>query len=109
MVIRRSSPVAFSLADTCRMPSRSSARSRMMIEPQPVQAPFAAGIDQPVAYQRLQDVPPTRAFARVRQAPRPEPIKLEQLIQLARKPACAPLPRPMQLHAIKPHLHAMAL
>ena len=38
-------------------------RHRTLLEPQPMQAPLAAGIDQPVAHQRLQDVPPLRPFA----------------------------------------------
>jgi len=38
-------------------------RHRALFEPQPVQAPLAAGIDQPVTDQRLQDVPPLRPFA----------------------------------------------
>ena len=37
-------------------------RHRALLEPQPVQAPLAAGIYQPVAHQRLQDVPPLRPF-----------------------------------------------
>jgi hypothetical protein len=36
---------------------------RALLKPMPVQAPLAAGIDQPVAHQRLQDVPPPRSFA----------------------------------------------
>jgi hypothetical protein len=32
-----------------------------------------------------------------------------RLIKLTRQPARVPLPRPMQLHRIKAHLHAMSL
>ena len=35
---------------------------RASLEPLPVQAPFAAGIDQPIAHQRLQDMLPARAL-----------------------------------------------
>jgi hypothetical protein len=46
-----------------RIISAQQIRHRALLEPQPVQAPLAAGIDQPVAHQRLQDVPPLRPFA----------------------------------------------
>ena len=71
-----------------------------LLEPQPVQAPLATGIDQAIAHQRLQNVRPPCPFARNRQAAGPESIKFELLIQLTRQSACTPLPRPMQLHRI---------
>src|SRR5580704_8799720 len=40
---------------------------------------------------------------------RPELIEFQLLIQLTRQPARAPLPRPVQLHRIEPHLHAIAI
>src|SRR5712664_3813141 len=40
---------------------------------------------------------------------RPESIEFQLLIQLTRQPARAPLPRPMQLHRIEPHLHAITI
>jgi hypothetical protein len=55
----------------------------------------------------LQDVTRAGAFARIGQARRPEPVELELLIELAGKPAGAPLPRPVQLHGAEPHLHAI--
>jgi hypothetical protein len=79
-------------------------RHRALLEPHPMQAPLAAGIDQPVADQRLQDVPPPRPLTRVRQTRRPEPIEFQLLIELTRQPARAPLPRPVQLHRLEPHL-----
>jgi len=36
---------------------------RALLEPLPVQPPFAARIDQPIAHQRLQDMLPARALA----------------------------------------------
>ena len=69
-----------------------------------MQPPLAARIDQPVAHQRLQDMPPAGALARVRQARRPEPIEFELLVKMTRQPACSPLPRAMQFHRIQPHL-----
>jgi len=80
---------------------------RALLEPLPVQSPLAAGIDQPVTHQRLQDMPPLRPFARIRKTLRPEPIEFQLLIQLTRQKARAPLPRPVQFHRIKPHLHAI--
>ena len=82
-------------------------RHRALVEPLPVQPPLAAGIDQPVAHQRLQNVPPRRAFARVGQAIGPEAVEFELRVELARQPAGAPLPRPVQRHGVEPHLHAM--
>jgi hypothetical protein len=82
---------------------------RALLEPLPVQSPLAAGIDQPVAHQRLQDVPPLRPLARVRQTLRPEAVEFQLLIQLTRQPARAPLPRPVQFHRVEPHLHAMTI
>jgi hypothetical protein len=52
---------------------------------------------------------PTGPFARVRQARRPESVEFKLLIKLIRQPAGSPLPRPVQFHALKPHLHAIAL
>src|SRR5215475_4085939 len=80
---------------------------RALLEPQPMQAPLAAGINQTITHQRLQDVPPLRPLARIRQTRRPEAIELELLIQLTCQKTRAPLPRPMQLHRVEPHLHAM--
>jgi hypothetical protein len=74
-----------------------------------VQSPLAAGIDQPVTHQRLQDVPPLRSLARIRKTLRPEPIEFQLLIQLTRQKARAPLPRPVQFHRIEPHLHAIPI
>jgi hypothetical protein len=71
-----------------------------------MQPPFATGIDQPIAHQRLQDVLPAGALARVRQQRRKEPIQLQLLIKMTGEPARAPLARAMQLHRIEPHLHA---
>ncbi len=62
------------------------------------------GIDEPVADQRLEDVPPARPFARIGQTRRPEAVEFQLFIELAGEPARAPLPRPMQLHAEIEHL-----
>ena len=82
---------------------------RALFKPLPVQTPLAAGIDQPVAHQRLQDIAPVRSFARGRHAARPELVKPKLFIEFTRKPARAPLPRPMQFHRIEPHLYAVPL
>src|SRR5271166_3458153 len=80
-----------------------------LLEPQPVQTPFAGWIDEPVADQRLKDVAPAGPFARIGQTSRPEAVERQLLIELAGEPARAPLPRPMQLHGPEPDLHAIAL
>src|SRR3979490_1533637 len=69
-----------------------------------MQSPLAAGINQPVAHQCLQDVLPPGPSARVRQARRPEPIEFELLVKMTRQPARPPLSRTMQLHRIEPYL-----
>ena len=84
-------------------------RHRATLEPLPMQAPFAARIDQPITHQCLQDVLPIGALARVRQQRRKEPIQLQLLIEMAGEPTRAPLARTMQLHRIEPHLHAKTL
>src|SRR5215813_5248266 len=73
-----------------------------------MQTPFAAGIDQPVAHQRLQDMPPARSLARVQQSLCPEPIELQLLVEMTRKPAGSPLPRAAQFHGIEPDLQPVA-
>src|SRR5208282_3746860 len=80
-----------------------------LLEPQPVQTPLAARIDEPVTDQRLEDVPPAGSFAGIGQTGRPEAVELQLLVELAGEPARAPLPRPMQLHGSEPDLHAMTL
>ena len=77
---------------------------RALLVPLPMQPPLAARIDQPIAHQSLQDMPPAGPFARVRQARCPELIELQLLIEMTRQPARSPLPRAMQLHRIEPHL-----
>jgi hypothetical protein len=84
-------------------------RHRALLEPQPVQSPLAPRIDQPIANQRLQDLLPAGSLARIRQTARPKPIQLKLLVEMTRQPTRTPLPRPMQLHRIEPHLHAIRL
>jgi hypothetical protein len=43
--------------------------------------------DQSNQHQRLQDMPPAGSFARVRQALCPEPVELQLLVEMTRKPA----------------------
>jgi len=80
-----------------------------LFKPQPVQAPFAAGIDQAVDHQRLQDVMPAGAFATIRQACLPKVIEPELLVQLTGQPASTPLSRSMQLYCVESYLDAIPL
>src|ERR1700691_4023699 len=84
-------------------------RHRALLEPLPMQAPLAAGIDQPIAHQRLQDVLPAGAFARIRQQRCKEPIQLQLLIEMTGQPRRPPWGRAMPLHRIEPHLYPKAL
>ena len=80
---------------------------RALLEPLTMQPPFTAGIDQPIAHQGLQNVLPARTFARIGQTRRKEKIEFELPIEMTGQKAGAPLPRPMQLHLVEPHLHAI--
>jgi hypothetical protein len=70
-----------------------------------VQFPFAAGRNQPIRYQNLQDLVPPSALAVHRQAISPELIEPQLTPQLAGQPARAPLPRPAQAHLRQAKLH----
>lgn len=82
---------------------------RALLKPEPMQAPLAARIDEPVTHQRLQDVAPASSLAAVGQPLDPERLEPELRVELAGQPARAPLPWPMQLHRLEPHLHPEAL
>src|SRR5271163_4565157 len=69
-----------------------------MLEPMPVQSPFAAGRNQLVADRRLQDVQPVRPFARGRQRRKPELVQSQLIPQKSGHPAGTPLTRPTQSH-----------
>jgi hypothetical protein len=56
------------VAAPLRIVGAEQIRHRALLEPQTVQPPLAAGIDQPIAHQRLQNMLPARALARVGQA-----------------------------------------
>ena len=80
---------------------------RAMLEPMPVQSPFAAGRNQLITDQRLQDVQPARSFARGRQRRQPKLIQ-SQLIQSGH-PAGPPLTRTTQPHGAQPDRHHIAI
>ena len=82
---------------------------RALLEPLPVQSPFAARINQPITHQCLQDLPPLASLARIRQARREKLIEPQLRIQVTCQIAGTPLSRSVQLHRIKPHLHAIAV
>src|SRR5262245_58356525 len=80
-------------------------RHRAVLKPFPMQAPFAARINQSIRRQNLQHMPPGSFLARVRQALWPELVQLKLIPQLTGYPASSPLPRPAQLELIQPDLH----
>src|ERR1017187_6810061 len=80
-----------------------------MLEPMSVQSPFAAGRNQPVADQRLQDVQPARSFARRRQRRQPKLVQSQLIPQKSRHPAGTPLTRPTQPHGAQPDRHHIAI
>ena len=96
VALRQRGVLAQKIAESARIP------------PLPVQAPLAAGIDQPVAGQRFQDVQPRGSLAAWRQTPLPEGVELQLLPEIERQPAGAPLPRAVKLEILQPHLHRFA-
>lgn len=79
------------------------------LEPLAMQPPLAARIQQPVKYQGLQHVQPTRALAAGLEPRRPEAVQLQLIPQRGRQPAAAPLPRPPQQKRAEPDLHHLAV
>src|SRR5450631_816095 len=80
-----------------------------MLEPMPVQSPFAAGRNQLVADQRLQDVQLVRPFARGRQRRKPELVQSQLIPQKSGHPAGTPLTRPTQSHVAQSDRHHIAI
>src|SRR5271155_5886050 len=80
-----------------------------MLEPMPVQSPFAAGRNQLVADRRLQDVQPVRPFARGRQRRKPELVQSQLIPQKSGHPAGTPLTRPTQSHLAQSDRHHIAI
>ena len=74
-----------------------------------MQPPLATRINEPIGHQRLQNMTPTGSFTGIRKPRRPEPIQAQLLVKFTRQPARSPLPRPVQLHRLDPHLHAISL
>jgi hypothetical protein len=79
------------------------------VEPEPVQAPLAAGIEQAVDGQGLQDTEPACPFPRGGQAVLPEGVEVQRPPELQGEPAGPPLPRADQLQAVEPDLHGGTL
>jgi hypothetical protein len=77
------------------------------LEPMPVQPPFAARGNEPIATQRLENQIPARAFATGRQPRGKELIALEFFVEMAGQPASAPLPGPVQCHRRDPNAHRL--
>jgi hypothetical protein len=78
---------------------------RAVLKPMPIEPPLAAGIQQPIGHQDLQHPIPARALAAGRQAGRPKLIQPQLFPQLARQPASAPLPGPVQREFAEPNPH----
>lgn len=73
--------------------------------PVPMQPPLAARIDQPIAHQGLQDVPPIGSLSRIGQSLFPELFQMQLLPEPAGHPAGTPLPRTAQHELIEFDLH----
>jgi hypothetical protein len=71
----------------------------------PVQTPLAAGIDQPVAGKRFQDMQPRGSLPARRQALLPEGVELQLFPEIERQPARPPLPGTVELEILQAHLH----
>ncbi len=68
-----------------------------------MKAILAARIDESVSHQRLEEIEPACALAAGSQQRRPEAVEIQQIPQVQRKPASAPLARSTQLQPVKPH------
>lgn len=79
------------------------------IEPLAMQAPLAAGVEEAVDHQGLQDVQPARALAAGWQSVQPKPVQLQLIPKLTGQPAATPLPRPSQVQIAQANLHHLAL
>ena len=71
---------------------------RALLEPMPMQAPFASRRDQLIGGERLEHVEPARSLARGRKTRRKERVEPQLIPQQHRQPASAPLSRPSQTH-----------
>ncbi len=78
---------------------------RAVGEPLAMQPPLAAGFDQPIGDQDLQNVIPARPLPARGQAFGPEPIELQVSPQQPGQPTRAPLARAMQAHLRQPQAH----
>ncbi len=82
---------------------------RAMLEPAPAPAPFAARRDQLIARQGLQDVQPTRSFARGRQRRSPKIVQSQLIPRNHSQPAGAPLTRATQPHRARSDRNHVAI
>jgi hypothetical protein len=84
-------------------------RLRRPVEPLPVQAPFAARLQQALAHQDLQPVQPARALAAAPQLLRPETVQGQPIPQRQRQPTASPLPGTAQAQFVEPDLDDLAV
>src|ERR1700719_5005043 len=79
---------------------------RALFKPLPMQPPFAARINESIADQGLQNMPPACSLPTVGQTVGPELIEPQLLVQFTGQPTGSPLSRPEQFHLLEPELHA---
>src|ERR1700756_4279083 len=75
---------------------------RALLKPLPMQPPFAARINEPVADQGLQNMLPACSLPTVGQTVGPELIEAQLFVEFAGQPTGSPLSRPMQFHLFEP-------
>ena len=80
---------------------------RAAVKPMAVQPPFAAGFQETIAAEQLQDVLPVGAFTGGAEALAPEGVEPQLFPQLGEQPAGTPLARAVDFHAVEPDLHAI--
>ena len=78
-----------------------------MVEPLAMDAELAAGIDQTVHHQQLQDIRPRNVFPSWRQLLFPELVQLQLPPELAAQPAVAEGPGALEFHLVELYLHAV--
>src|SRR5260370_23315943 len=67
---------------------------RALLKPLPMQPPFAARIDQPIADQGLQNMLPASSLSTIGQTLGPEIIQPQLLVKITGQPTVPPLPSP---------------
>lgn len=96
--------IEFVFGDGCRIFSQQIPHGALPV-PMPMQCPFTAGGNQPVAGQGFQNVEPVGFLATRRESGNPERVEIQQIPQLARQPTGTPLSGTMKFQRTQSDLN----